>query len=67
MIVKSILAGKRGDVVTIEPTANLTAAAKLLAEQRIGAVVTSAPIIASSASCRNAILCARSPSVDRQH
>ncbi len=39
MIVKSILAGKRGDVVTIEPTANLTAAAKLLAEQRIGAVV----------------------------
>jgi CBS domain-containing protein len=39
MIVKNILAGKRGNVVTIEPTANLAAAVKLLAEQRIGAVV----------------------------
>ena len=39
MIVKNILAGKRGDVVTIEPTADLTAALKLLAERRIGAVV----------------------------
>jgi CBS domain-containing protein len=39
MIVKNIFAGKRGDVVTIEPTADLTAAIKLLAEQRIGAVV----------------------------
>ncbi len=40
MIVKSILAGKRGgNVVTIEPTADLTAAVKLLAERRIGAVV----------------------------
>jgi CBS domain-containing protein len=39
MIVKNILANKRGDVVTIAPTANLTEAAKLLAEQRIGAVV----------------------------
>jgi len=39
MIVKNILAGKRGDVVTIEPTADLTAATKLLAERRIGAVV----------------------------
>lgn len=33
------MAGKRGNVVTIEPTANLAAAVKLLAEQRIGAVV----------------------------
>ncbi len=39
MIVKNILAGKRGNVVTIEPTADLTAAIKLLAERRIGAVV----------------------------
>jgi CBS domain-containing protein len=39
MIVKNILADKRGNVVTIEPTADLTAAVKLLAEQRIGAVV----------------------------
>jgi CBS domain-containing protein len=39
MIVKNILAGKRGDVVTIEPTADLAAGIRLLAEQRIGAVV----------------------------
>ena len=39
MLVKSILVGKCGSVVTIEPTADLTAAAKLLAERRIGAVV----------------------------
>jgi CBS domain-containing protein len=39
MIVKNILAAKQGDVVTIEPTANLAAAAKLLTERHIGAVV----------------------------
>jgi CBS domain-containing protein len=39
MIVKNILAGKRGDVATIEPTADLAAAIKVLAERRIGAVV----------------------------
>lgn len=39
MTVKAILAAKGGDVVTIEPTADLAAAAKLLAERRIGAVV----------------------------
>ncbi len=39
MIVKNILAGKRGNVVTIAPTADLTTAAKLLAERHIGAVV----------------------------
>src|SRR4029077_6233007 len=39
MLVKNILIGKRGVVVTIEPTADLTAAAKVLAERRIGAVV----------------------------
>ena len=39
MIVKNILADKRGNVVTIEPTADLATAVKLLAERRIGAVV----------------------------
>jgi len=39
MIVKNILAGKRGDVVTIDPNADLAAAVKLLAERHIGAVV----------------------------
>ena len=39
MIVKNILAGKRGNVVTIEPTTDLAAVVKLLAERRIGAVV----------------------------
>jgi len=39
MIVKHILLGRRGNVVTIEPTADLTAAIKLLAERRIGVVV----------------------------
>jgi CBS domain-containing protein len=39
MIVKHILLGRRGNVVTIEPTADLAAAIKLLAERRIGAVV----------------------------
>ena len=39
MQVKDILAVKGGDVVGIEATATLQAAAKLLAERRIGAVV----------------------------
>jgi CBS domain-containing protein len=39
VIVKNIMVGRRGEVVTIEPTANLTTAIKLLAERRIGAVV----------------------------
>ena len=39
MIVKNILADKRGDVITIEPSADLAAAVKLLTERRIGAVV----------------------------
>jgi CBS domain-containing protein len=39
MIVKNILAAKRGDVVTIEPTADVIAAVKLMAERDIGAVV----------------------------
>ena len=40
MIVKNILAAKQGDVVTIDPTANLAAAVKLLIERHIGAVVS---------------------------
>jgi len=39
MIVKNILLGKQGNVATIEPTADLAAVVKLLAERRIGAVV----------------------------
>ena len=39
MIVKSILALKGGDVVIIEPTADLNAAVKMLAERHIGAIV----------------------------
>ena len=39
MIVKSIINTKGRDVVTLEPSASLDTAAKLLAERRIGAVV----------------------------
>ena len=43
MTVKAILSTKSGDVLTIEPTANLAAAAKLLAERKIGALVVTGP------------------------
>lgn len=39
MIVRSIIEAKGGGVVTIEPTATLDTAAKLLAQRRIGALV----------------------------
>jgi CBS domain-containing protein len=39
MTVKAILSLKGGDVVTIEPTASLATAAKVLAERWIGALV----------------------------
>jgi CBS domain-containing protein len=39
MTVKAILARKGNEVTTIEPTATLAAATKLLAERRIGAVL----------------------------
>ena len=39
MIVKNILLGKGGNVVTIEPAADLAAAVNMLAKRRIGAVV----------------------------
>ena len=39
MIVKDLLLGRRGNVVTIEPAADLAAAIGVLAERRIGAVV----------------------------
>ena len=39
MTVSIILAGKGREVVTIEPSASLAAAVKLLAEKRIGAVL----------------------------
>ena len=39
MNVKTILAAKGGDIYTIEPTANLAAAAKLLSTHKIGVVI----------------------------
>jgi CBS domain-containing protein len=39
MTVKAILAAKGGDVVTIDPSMNLAASARVLAERRIGALV----------------------------
>ena len=39
MTVKAILSTKGGDIITIEPTADLAAATKLLAEKRIGALL----------------------------
>jgi len=39
MTVKAILESKGNDVITIEPTASLAAAAKILADRRIGALV----------------------------
>jgi CBS domain-containing protein len=43
MTVKAILSSKRGDVITIEPTATLEAAIKSLGENRIGAVLVMGP------------------------
>ncbi len=39
MNVKAILAAKGGDIYSIEPAADLAAAAKLLSTHRIGAIV----------------------------
>jgi CBS domain-containing protein len=39
MNVKAILAAKGGDIISIEPTADLAAAVKLLSAHRIGAVL----------------------------
>jgi CBS domain-containing protein len=54
MIVKDILAGKRFDVVTIAPTADLAAAAQLLTKHHIGVVV-----ILDAAQCISGILSER--------
>ena len=43
MIVKAILSSKGTSVTTIEPTANVAAAVKLLTAHRIGAVVVTGP------------------------
>jgi CBS domain-containing protein len=43
MIVKAILSTKGSDVVSIEPTATLEAAAKMLAQHRIGALLVLGP------------------------
>ena len=43
MTVKAMLSVKGSDVFTIEPTANLAGAARLLAERKIGALVVTGP------------------------
>jgi CBS domain-containing protein len=43
MTVKAILSAKGSDVLTIEPTTNLAAAARLLADRKIGALVVTGP------------------------
>ena len=43
MTVKAILSAKGTEVLTIEPTTNVAAAAKLLAERKIGALVVTGP------------------------
>ena len=43
MTVKAILSAKGGEVITIEPTTDVAAAAKLLAERRVGALVVTGP------------------------
>ena len=43
MTVKAILSRKGGDIVTIAPTANLTAAVQILAARRIGAIIVTGP------------------------
>lgn len=43
MTVKAILSVKGTEVLTIEPTTNLAAAAELLAERKIGALVVTGP------------------------
>lgn len=43
MTVSTILAAKGGGVITIEPTATLAAAASLLSEKRIGALIILGP------------------------
>jgi CBS domain-containing protein len=43
MTVKAILSRKGSDVLTIEPTANVSAAVKLLTERRIGALIVTGP------------------------
>ena len=43
MIVKSILSAKGGDVISIEPTATLEIAVRMLAEHKIGALLVLGP------------------------
>ena len=54
MNVKTILATKGGDIVSIEATADLTAAAQLLAARRIGAIVIRGTEGASPVYCLSA-------------
>ena len=43
MTIKTILAAKGGEVITIDPTATIAAAANLLSERRIGALLVLGP------------------------
>ena len=43
MTVKAIFSAKGGNVITIEPTASVKEAVKILAERRIGALVVTGP------------------------
>jgi CBS domain-containing protein len=43
MTVKAILTNKGSNILTIEPTADVAAAARILAERRIGALVVTGP------------------------
>jgi CBS domain-containing protein len=43
MIIKSILAAKGGNVISIEPNASLESAVKMLAQHRIGALLVLGP------------------------
>jgi hypothetical protein len=56
MSLKTILAAKGDNIICIESTADLAAAAKLLSTHRIGALVV---LGASLACCRSAISCAQ--------
>jgi hypothetical protein len=54
MSLKTILAAKGGEVVSIDFTADLAAAAKLLTKHRIGALWSLGSAGASLAFCRSA-------------
>jgi CBS domain-containing protein len=66
MTVKAILATKGTDVLSIEPTATLETAVKMLANHRIGALLVLGPDRRVIGIFRNATLCGRSASTARK-